>query len=156
MLVVGDAGDVFGSVKRLVGDACPVLQVGSLDAAVSALETNEIALIIADVASSGSDILAAFKVLKHEHPEILAIVLTESADAELVIDLINQAQLFRFINKPVNAELLRQHTQAALTRYQSFKQNPHLTRQHEVAAAQDSGTVSRPILERMKALKSRF
>ena len=73
--------------------------------------------------------------LKHEHPEILVIVLTEASDSELVIELINQAQIFRFINKPVNPDLLRQHTQTALTRYQSFKQNPHLTRQHKVAPA---------------------
>ena len=48
-------------------------------------------------------------------PRSSSIVLTEASDSELVIELINQAQIFRFINKPVNPELLRQHAQAALT-----------------------------------------
>ena len=72
-----------------------------------------------------------------------------------MIELINQAQIFRFINKPVNPDLLRQHAQTALIRYQSFKQNPHLTRQHQVAAAGAEG-VSQRILARVKSLKSWF
>jgi response regulator RpfG family c-di-GMP phosphodiesterase len=94
-------------------------------------------------------------VLKHEHPEILVIVLTEASDSELVIDLINQAQIFRFINKPVNPDLLKQHTQAALTRYQSFKQNPHLTQQHKVAPV-PAADVSQKLLDKVKSLKNWF
>ena len=99
--------------------------------------------------------LAAFKVLKHERPEILVIVLTEASDSELVIELINQAQIFRFINKPVKPELLKQHTQSALTRYQSFKQNPHLMHQHKVAPA-PAQEVSKNIFDRVKSLKGWF
>jgi len=95
-------------------------------------------------------------VLKHEHPEILVIVLTEASDSELVIELINQAQIFRFINKPVNPDLLRQHTQAALTRYQSFKQNPHLTHLHKVTAAGAESSVSEKILARVRSLRRWF
>lgn len=156
VLVIDALDETFQSLSRLVGGACPVRHVGSFDEAVGQLEAHETALIVADIASSGGESLPAFKVLKHEHPEILVIVLTESSDAELVIDLINQAQLFRFINKPVNPDLLKQHTQAALTRYQSFKQNPHLTRQHKVAPAKAETSVSEKILSRVKSLKSWF
>jgi serine/threonine-protein kinase len=157
VLVVDAQDETYQTVNRLVGGACPVFHVRDLDQAVGVLEAHETALIVADVASSGSELLAAIKVLKHEHPEILVIVLTESSDAELVIELINQAQLFRFINKPVSPELLKQHTQAALTRYQSFKQNPQLTRQHKVAsAATAEQTIGGRILSRVKALKNWF
>ncbi|HEX9687300.1 MAG TPA: response regulator [Burkholderiales bacterium] len=155
-LLVIEAGDeTLRGVTRLVGGACPVYHARSLDEGLNQLETHEIALIVADVASRGEDILAAFKLLKRERPEILAIVLTEASDSELVIELINQAQIFRFINKPVNPELLRQHAQAALIRYQSLKQNPHLTRQYQVATASLAG-VSQGILARVKSLKSWF
>ena len=119
------------------------------------LEAHETALIIADVADRGEESLAAFKVLKHERPEILVIVMTEASDSELVIELINQAQIFRFINKPVKPELLKQHTQSALTRYQSFKQNPHLIHQHKVAPA-PAEEVSQNIFDRVKSLKGWF
>jgi serine/threonine-protein kinase len=155
VLVIDAQDETFRAVKRLVGGACPVYHAKSLDEGLNQLETHETALIVADVASRGEEIVAAFKLLKQERPEILAIVLTEASDSELVIDLINHAQIFRFINKPVNPDLLRQHAQTALIRYQSFKQNPHLTRQHRVAATGAEG-VSQRILARVKSLKSWF
>jgi serine/threonine-protein kinase len=155
VLVIEAQDETLRAVTRLVGGACPVYHAKSLDEGLSQLETHETALIVADIASRGEEIVAAFKLLKQERPEILSIVLTEASDSELVIELINQAQIFRFINKPVNPDLLRQHTQAALIRYQSFKQNPHLTRQHRVAAAGAAG-VSQGILARVRSLKSWF
>jgi serine/threonine-protein kinase len=155
VLVIDTQDETFRAVKRLVGGACPVYHAKSLDEGLNQLETHETALIVADVASRGEEIVAAFKLLKQERPEILAIVLTEASDSELVIDLINHAQIFRFINKPVNPDLLRQHAQTALIRYQSFKQNPHLTRQHRVAATGAEG-VSQRIFARVKSLKSWF
>ena len=155
VLVIEGQDETLRAVTRLIGGACPVYHAKNLDEGLIQLETHETALIVADVASRGEEIIAAFKALKQERPEILAIVLTEASDSELVIELINQAQIFRFINKPVNPELLRQHAQAALIRYQSFKQNPHLTRQHQVAAAGVAG-VSQTILARVKSLKSWF
>jgi response regulator RpfG family c-di-GMP phosphodiesterase len=155
VLVIDAQDETFRAVTQLVGGACPVYHAKSLDEGLNQLETHETALIVADIASRGGEIVAAFKLLKQERPEILAIVLTEASDSELVIELINQAQIFRFINKPVNPDLLRQHAQTALIRYQSFKQNPHLTRQHQVAAAGTEG-VSQKILARVKSLKSWF
>jgi serine/threonine-protein kinase len=152
VLVIDARDETFKTVKRFVGGACPVHYAKDFDSAIGQLDAHETALIIADIAKRGEESLAAFKVLKHEHPEILVIVLTETSDSELVIDLINQAQIFRFINKPVNPDMLKQHTQSALTKYQSFKQNPHLTRQHKVApAAADQG-----ILAKVKSLKNWF
>ena len=155
VLVIDAQDETFRAVTRLVGGACPVYHAKSLDEGLSQLETHETALIVADIASRSEEIVVAFKLLKQERPEILAIVLTEASDSELVIELINQAQIFRFITKPVNPDLLRQHAQTALIRYQSFKQNPHLTRQHQVAAAGAEG-VSQRILARVKSLKSWF
>jgi len=155
VLVIDALEETFNAVKRLVGGACPVNYARDFDAALGQLEAHETALIIADVADRGEESLAAFKVLKHERPEILVIVLTEASDSELVIELINQAQIFRFINKPVKPELLKQHTQSALTRYQSFKQNPHLIHQHKVAPA-PAQEVGQNIFDRVKSLKGWF
>jgi response regulator RpfG family c-di-GMP phosphodiesterase/tRNA A-37 threonylcarbamoyl transferase component Bud32 len=154
ILLIGVGDDTASLVKRFVGGACPVRQAADFDAAIGQLEAHETALVIAELGKRREDSLPALKVLKHERPEILVIVLTEASDSELVIELINQAQIFRFINRPVDPDKLKQHTQAALTRYQAFKQNPHLTRQHQVAAP--DGSVGAKILSRVKSLKSWF
>ncbi len=56
---------------------------------------------MADICGSDQKSLA-FKLLKKYHPEILSIVMTEASDSELVIDLINQALVFRFLTLPLN------------------------------------------------------
>jgi len=155
VLVIDSGEEMVKVVKRLVGGACPVNHALDFDKALGQLEAHETAVIIADIANRGEESLAAFKVLKHERPEILVIVLADASDSELVIELINQAQIFRFINKPVKPDLLKQHTQSALTRYQSFKQNPHLTHQHKVAPV-PAADVGQGILAKVKSLRNWF
>jgi len=87
VLVIEAQDETFRAVTRLVGGACPVYHAKSLDEGLSQLETHEIALIVADIASRSEEIVAAFKLLKQERPEILAIVLTEASDSERVIEL---------------------------------------------------------------------
>jgi serine/threonine-protein kinase len=154
ILVVDPADEIFRSVKQLYAATCPVLHATDLDAAFAILAEREIAIILADIEIAREEAIATFKLLKQEHPEILAIVLTEASDSELVIELINQAQIFRFLNKPVNVKLLTQHVQSALTRYQSFKQSPQLLQQHKVAQASVAETLADKIRSRIGALKS--
>ena len=154
ILVVDPTAEVFRAVKELFSATCPVLHATNLDAAFTILETQETGLIIADIESGKEEVTTAFKLLKQERPAILTIVLTEASDSEMVIELINQAQIFRFVNKPVNLKLLSQHAQAALARYQTFKQQPQLVHQHKVAEATVSESMAEKIRARIGSLKS--
>jgi eukaryotic-like serine/threonine-protein kinase len=154
ILVVDPTADVFRAVKQLFAPVCPVVHASNLDAAFKTLVAREIALIVAEIESSKEEAIATFKLLKQEHPEILTILLTEASDSELVIDLINQAQIFRFVNKPVNPKVLAQHTQAAVARYQSFKQQPILAQQHKVASATIGESLAEKIRSRIGLLRS--
>ena len=154
ILVVDSKVETFRAVKELFSATCPVLHATNLDAAFSVLASQEIALIIADIESGKDEVIATFKLLKQDHPAILTIVLTEASDSELVIELINQAQIFRFVNKPVNLKLLTQHAHAALGRYQSFKQQPQLVQQHKVAEAKVGESLAEKIRARIGGLRS--
>ena len=98
------------------------------------------------------------KLLKQENPQILTIVLTNASDAELVIQLINEAQIFRFLNKPVNVKLLKQHVEAALVRYLAFEKTPQLLKQHRVQESRDArnSAVGQKLLAGLKALRGRW
>jgi eukaryotic-like serine/threonine-protein kinase len=134
VLVVDRDEEVFGVVRELVGGRCPVLYAGNTDAALGMLQKNEIALVIADVESSQDQLAAMLKLLKQEYPKILSIVTTKAKDAELVIELINQAQVFRILNKPINVGMLKEHVYAALSRYLTYVQTPQLVHAHKVEA----------------------
>ena len=98
------------------------------------------------------------KLLKQQYPQILTIVLTAASDAELVIHLINEAQIFRFLNKPVNVKQLKQHVEAALERYLAFGEAPQLLHQHKVreVGAVRSSSVGQKILAGLKLLRGRW
>lgn len=154
ILIVDADQQLYRAARELLGTGGPIHHARTLDDAFAVLNEREIALIIADIDGGGDEIIPTFKILKQEHPEILTIVVTRVSDSELVIELINQAQVFRFLTKPVNLGLLKQHSQAALARYQAFKQAPQLTRAHRVAAKVADSSLASRLLGRVKSLKS--
>ena len=155
IVVVDPSGGYHRAVNELFGDAYKILQVAALADALTLMQTREVAVIIADIGTGHGDDTAGFKLLKQEHPEILSIVLTDASDSELVIELINQAQIFRFVNKPVNYGLLKSHVQAALSKYIAFKEAPELVKQHKVAAPASlrASNLGRALLDRIKRLR---
>jgi serine/threonine-protein kinase len=98
------------------------------------------------------------KLLKQENPQILTIVVTKTSDAEMIVELINQAQLFRFLNKPVNVGLLKKHLHTALQRYLTFMQTPELTREHQVQTVDQvrASSIGQRILDGTRTLRERW
>jgi serine/threonine-protein kinase len=158
ILVIDTSAALADGLKSVLGGVAPVRVVGSPEDAVKALETEEVALIIADLSVGQEGLVTLFKLLKEQHPEILSILVTETSDSELVIELINQAQIFRYLNKPIHLRQLRGHVEAALLKYRSFKMRPALTHQHKVAgsiAAKTSAWGSK-LFERIRSLPDRL
>ena len=156
VLVIDPGRSVFGAATELIGGICPVLHATDIDRALGILEAREIAVIVADLGRGDAAMLAALKLLKQAHPQILAVVMTEASDSELVIDLINQAQVFRFLTRPLDLKRLQQHVRAALARYQSFRKSPMLLQQHRVAAPGEAEGVLAALRERMRLIGSRI
>lgn len=158
VLVLDNDQEVFRITKELVGELCQVSYAGDLDTALAAMQEREIAVVLADVEAGHEDTTAMLKLLKQENPQILTIVLTRASDAELVIHLINEAQVFRFLNKPVNVKQLKQHVQDALVRYLTFEEAPKLLQRHRVqeSAQARSSSVGQKVLAGLKALRGRW
>jgi len=158
VLVIDNDQEIFRFTKELIGSRCPVSYANSLDTALEAMQAHEIAVVVADVEAGREDTTAMLKLLKQENPQILTIVLTTASDSELVIHLINEAQIFRFLNKPLNVKLLKQHVEAALARYLAFQQTPQLLQQHRVQASKEAreSSVGQKVLARLKALRGRW
>jgi len=66
-------------------------------------------------------LVALFKQIKAKRPGVLTILLADEPDAELGIELVNKAHVFRFLPKPVSAKDLRHEVAEALRRYAAFK-----------------------------------
>ncbi len=158
ILVIENEEDIFRVTRELVGGLCPVVSATDADTALQIMHTREIAVVIADVGPGKDQLIAMLKLLKQEHPQILTIVTIKMADSELVIDLINQAQVFRILNKPINVGMLKSHVHAALQRYLTFKQTPELLHEHKVASSGQARekAVGQGILDRIRSLRGRW
>ena len=157
-VVVLEDEAIARAARQMAGTSCRVLHAPGLDDALTVLANQEVAVLIADLESQEIDHTALFKVLKAEHPQTLVIVTTAASDSEVIISLINEARIFRFINKPVNLTMLQRHVAAALERYQAFRQSPALlgTQAARRAARARDGEAARSILARLKTLGGRF
>jgi len=158
VLVIENEEDIFRVTRELLGGMCPVVSATDADMALQIMQTHEIAVVIADVVPGKEQLVGMLKLLKQEHPQILTIVTIKMADSELVIDLINQAQVFRIMNKPINVSQLKSHLHAALQRYLTYVQAPSLLHEHKVApfkpAREDAE--SQGIVDKIKTLRGRW
>jgi serine/threonine-protein kinase len=135
-----------------------VVYAANVDAALAVMQAREIAVVITDVEAGDGQLTAMLKLLKQENPQILALVVTTASDSELVIELINEAQIFRFLNKPVNVRLLKGHVHAALQRYLTYKEAPELASAHRVQPVAEvrASSLGQRILDGIKAWRGHW
>ena len=72
------------------------------------------------------------RAVKQHYPLITTVMLTRSADADLVIKLINRAQIYRFATKPLRRTVFQLAVSGAMKEHLRFKANPKLVARHRV------------------------
>lgn len=158
VMVIDQSEDMFRVVTQLVGTMCPVVYADTVDTAIEKMQETEIALVITDVDFAQDQLTSMLKLIKQENPQILTIVATSASDSEMVIELINEAQVFRFLNKPVNVNLMRTHVQAALKRYIAFRNTPALisTQKVEVVEEVRDSAFGQDVVNKMSGARERW
>ncbi len=154
ILSLDPSSTVTPTLLREYGERHWVAQARDMDEAVTLLQEREVAVMVADMDGDAQEVKALLHLLKLEYPQILTIAVTQTVDAEMLIELINEAQVHRFISKPVNPAQLRQHVDAALIRYHTFKSTPDLAKaQQKVEEPKPSAPPLRPgLLARLRSI----
>ncbi|HET9576831.1 MAG TPA: response regulator [Usitatibacter sp.] len=129
ILVIDPQQGLARGLQRLLAGRATVRLASSALEAVKLLDNAEIAAIVADLDAGRDHLVSLFKLLKKQRPEILSILVTDQPDSELAVELLNNAQIFRFMAKPVSGRELRGHVSAALRRYATLKTIPSLLEQ---------------------------
>lgn len=101
VLLVDDEPGVLSSLRRVLrAHPYRVIAADSGAAALEILETTTVDLVISDMRMphmSGADLLARVRAL---YPETMRILLTGYAEIDAVVRAINEAAVFRYLNKP--------------------------------------------------------
>jgi len=153
-LVLGEPA-LARAARELAKGAFRVREATGIDAALEVLAAEEIAALVCDLDIGAGDPAALLRILKKQSPQTQLIAVSSASDSELIISLINEARIYRFLKKPVNFSLMQAALNAALGRYVRMMHSPALLRS-ESARRGRQGTTERTILGRLKSLGGRF
>jgi serine/threonine-protein kinase len=159
LLVIDDNEDVINSISGMFHNVYGVHGARNISQAIEILERHDISVIITDTHVNNEDTTQLLRILKTQYPLILAILLTEAQDAETVIRLINQVQIFRYANKPIRRGALQLSVKAAVNQNVIYKSNPALLARHAVEIAPETAhttSLKESILNGLRALRGRF
>jgi serine/threonine-protein kinase len=146
LLVIDDDAEVVRVVQEIVGPAQPVYWASSLDQAFALLAEHDIGVVVSELFVRREPIALALKMLKAQHPEVVSIVMTPFQDTSVLIGLINQGQVYRFLPKPIRRGPLGMNIASALRHHRVLKAAPSLRAVHRVEQTQpgeDSSVANR-------------
>ena len=157
VLMLHDKRETFEAIRPLLNDADAFVHARTLDECLEALQTRSVGVVVSDLQVGSRDTSELLKVLKQEHPQILTIVLAESAEAEHVIDLINQAKIFRYVLSPYKPQKIKFFIDSALTQFQRHTSKPVLVRAQKVDTPPGLPARSASLIaERLRSLRALF
>jgi response regulator RpfG family c-di-GMP phosphodiesterase len=130
----------------------------SVQQALGILEKRDVSVIVCEASIGGASTGAFLNLLKHHYPIVTAVMLTSMADSDMVIKLINQAQISRFLRKPLQPESFKRAVASAVSQNQRFRDDPRMMARHKVALAPEteSGSLIASFGKALGALKLRF
>lgn len=128
--------DADPEIAEMVGNSLEgrftVHHVTEVDAALALLAEHKVGVVVSETRVGNADITTLIKLLKQHQPEIVSVVVTEHGDTETIIELINQGQVYRFLQKPVKTGLCRLSVQSAMVKHSQMISDPSLVARHQV------------------------
>jgi DNA-binding NtrC family response regulator len=130
----------------------------SLEEALTVLGEHPVGVLVTDMAVRQDGIAHLTTELKRRIPDLITIVASDRSDAQLLIDLINYGQIFRFLLKPLHPGQCRLSIESAVARHRDLAADPALARRHTVTekpAPAGTGLVGQ-VIDRVRRLRERF
>lgn len=134
IMVLDSTPDLAGLIRQ----AHPARKVDAAETLADALDAMAIqppAVLVTDLHLPEGDISDALRLLKARQPELVVVVVTAFRDTSHLIRLINQAQVYRVLPRPVSRTMLLRSIDSALTHHDLLKSRPTLRNRHTVEVA---------------------
>jgi response regulator RpfG family c-di-GMP phosphodiesterase len=119
VLFVDDESNVVDGIKRLIRKSFDVYtSTNPKEALAELISQPDFAVVVSDMRMpqmSGVEFLSAVKIAK---PDTVRIMLTGNQDQQTAAAAVNEGEVFKFLNKPVDAESLTKALEQGLRQYQ--------------------------------------
>ncbi|TAN66545.1 MAG: adenylate/guanylate cyclase domain-containing response regulator [Methylobacter sp.] len=149
LLFVDDEVDIVDSLYRSFRKGYRILKATSGSEAIKIINEQAVDLIICDQRMPN---ISGDQVLKHaleQQPQAIRILLTGYADTESLVRCINEAQIYKYISKPWEPEMLRLTVIRAL-------ESQDLSKQKQLVTTALSQYVSSKVVEQIMADPTRL
>jgi DNA-binding NtrC family response regulator len=159
VLVIEDDAQSQQRLREFLQPHYHVRFASNAERALQILEQHETGVVVSATESAQGDLTGLVKALKHYHPHIATIVVTDRANSQLAIDLINEGQVYRMLLKPLRMGSCRLSVDAAIARYWQLKRAPAAVRRISVPRVDNVvplAQVSDSLLARIRQLPSRI
>jgi DNA-binding NtrC family response regulator len=159
VLVLDDNPSVPEKIQAVLGGKYHVFGATSMQQAIALLEKERIGVVISDTRIQDHPVITLISALKQQRPEVVSVILTDRADADAAIGMINQGQIYRFITKPIQDGQCKIMIGSALRQHDRLAHNPILHRRYEVQAAPppaepETAAASAALIDRVRTLRS--
>lgn len=124
ILFVDDEERILRSLAMQFRRQYEVLTESDPRRALERLRSEKIDIIVSDLRLAGEDTAPLLKTLAQAHPRLLSLVVTPFRDTQSLLRLINEAQIFRYLPKPIRPGLFEKGLSAAARQAQSWRARP--------------------------------
>ncbi|MFN3767679.1 MAG: response regulator [Ectopseudomonas guguanensis] len=135
VLLLDDDPDTLGVVGEFcVAGGHQLLRARNLAEAVLQLNNERVDILVSDLKLAGEDTAPLLKTLAQAHPRLLSLVVTPFQDTQALLRLVNEAQIFRYLPKPIRRGLFEKGLKAAAEQALIWRTQPQqvVTRLAEV------------------------
>ena len=131
-----DPDFVETAMRTAAGDRSVTLAT-SLAKVAHTIERKEAGVLITDFTTNNAMLQRMIGTLKQQLPELVTIVASNGRDTTDMIGLINHGQVFRYILKPIEPEILMCEINAAAIKHLDLLNNPDSAKRHQVVELAD-------------------
>lgn len=136
ILVVDDEDANLRLLRRVLGREYTVIEAESGDVGIKLLEEHEVSLIISDQRMPGMTGVQLLEKSRDIRPDAIKMLLTGYTDLEALIGAINDGRVYKYIQKPWDAEELKMTVKRALESYDLKKHNDWLLSELKLAMSE--------------------
>jgi serine/threonine-protein kinase len=125
------------TVHETLGDRCDIVWASDAQHAMEELAKQDVSVVVSDLMLGETNVGYILKTIKQLNPQTQCIVVTSFNDTSHLIELINQAQITRFLPKPVSKGVLARNLESMLERFHILHRQPALQKRQSVAPISD-------------------
>ena len=133
VLVLDDDDNARHWIGQFLGDGYEAHFATNIPDALKVLARQNIGVLVSDLVVAGQDTTHLLRILKQQYPLIMTVIVSNAADSDSVIKLINQAQIYRFVTKPIRQGVFDLAVRAAAHQHHIYAVSPDMLSRHRVS-----------------------